>query len=463
MSNAKWWTPRLMRAWSRRGPSPHRSGAATRRAFLGGAAAVITLPFLESLRPAGQAWANGGPPVRLVWVYVPNGMVMNHFTPTQDGPGYALPRILEPLAGVADQVSVLTGLANRAAQVPVAGDHARGTGSFLTCQTVTHTSDASQIQNGISVDQVAANAIGHQTLFPSLELGTSGGAPVGDCDSGYSCAYTRNISWSGPSTPMAKMTDPKLVFDRLFSGFDLSLTEEDRERRARWRASVLDTVTGEANDLHARLSTSDKAKLDEYLTGVRELEKRLQSGFTGECAAPDAPELGLPYPAAVDAMNEIMVKALECDLTRIVTFMMENAGSNRSFDFLGVPNAHHELSHHQNVAATLEALTVIDTWEVSRFADLVQRMGQVVEADGSTLLDNSLVVFSSEISDGDWHNHDNLPVLLAGSGGGHAVPGRHIRYASERPIANLFLSMLHAVGVNEASFGQDGTAPLDLT
>lgn len=450
--------------WWQRGNAPIRRlgqrGPWSRRAFLGGGAAVITLPFLESLR--GGAWAGplGSPcPVRSIFVYVPNGMMMADWTPSATGANYDLPRILAPLASVQDQVSVISGLDNPAAVVPVPGDHARGTGSFLSCVTVEHTS-GDDISNGISADQVIANAIGGQTLFPSIELGCVGGTPVGDCDSGYSCAYTRNISWADETTPMAKLTDPSIVFDRLFAGLDLDLSEEDRERRKRWRSSVLDTVTEDANRLNLVLSQSDRNKLDEYLTGIRDLEARIQSGFDGECLPGEEPTTNLPYEQQVPVMNDLIVQALACDLTRVATFMLENAGSNRSFDFLGVTGAHHELSHHQNVESTTESLVTIGTWEVEQFAHLVSGLAGVTEADGSTLLDNSLVFFSSEIADGDSHSHYDLPVLLAGSGGGAHNPGRHID-AEGAIISELFLSMMYAAGVTPGGFA-DAQSPLDL-
>lgn len=314
---------------------------------------------------------------------------------------------------------------------------------------------------GISIDQVIANEIGGDSPFRSLELGTSGGAAVGDCDSGYSCAYTRNISWANDTTPMAKTTDPALLFDRLFAGFDQDLTEEDRERRKRWRTSVLDSVTAEANALQNKLSTSDRAKVDEFLTGVRELEVRIQNGVDGLCVAPEKPSSGLSYTEQILAFNGVITKALECDLTRVVTFMLENAGSNRSYDFLGVTGAHHELSHHQNDPGTLESLVTIDTFEVSMYADLVQRMQGITEADGSTLLDNSLVLFSSEISDGDRHNHDDLPVLLAGRGGGIHAAGEHVVHPDQTAIADLFLAMAQAAGSTVGQHG-DSTGPLTL-
>ncbi|RME27698.1 MAG: DUF1552 domain-containing protein [Deltaproteobacteria bacterium] len=433
----------------------------TRRAFLGGGAAAIALPWLESLLPAAHAGPNGSPcPVRLIWVYIPNGIMMQDFTPAATGPGYDLPRILAPLAPVQSEVSVLTGLANMPASVPVAGDHARGTGSFLSCVTVEHTA-GDDIRNGVSIDQVVAQQIGDQTLFPSLELGTSGGAAVGDCDSGYSCAYTRNISWADETTPMAKTTDPALLFDRLFAGFDVTLTEEDRERRKRWRTSVLDSAVRDIQSLQTRLSVSDRAKLDEYLTGVRELEQRIQSGLDGACVPPDPPASALSYTEQIQAFHEIVAIAMQCDLTRVVTLMYENAGSNRSFDFLGVTGAHHELSHHQDDPATIESLVTIDTWEVSMFVDLVQRLQSAVEPDGSTVLDNALVCFSSEISDGNRHNHDDLPVLLAGRGGGVHAAGQHVVHPERTPVANLYLAMAQAAGASVSAHG-DSTGILDL-
>lgn len=441
-----------MPIWNKfRGPS--------RRAFLGGGAAAITLPWLESFSRASANPAGGLCPVRLLWVYVPNGMVMADFTPQATGPGYDLPRILAPLANVQSEVSVLTGLQNMPAVVPVAGDHARGTGSFLSCVTIEHTS-GDDIRNGISIDQVVANAIGDQTSFSSLELGTTGGAPAGDCDSGYSCAYSRNISWASDTVPMAKLTDPGLVFDRLFAGFDINLTEEDRERRKRWRTSVLDTVVAEANSLNSKLSTSDQVKLDEYLTGVRDLEVRIQDGVDGTCIVPNEPPLGPDYETSLQLLQELLVKAFECDLSRVATLMYENAGSYRSFDFIGVTGAHHELSHHQDDPATIEQLVTIDTWEMTQFAMLLEAMNSVIEPDGNTLLDNSLVCLSSEISDGNWHNHNDLPVLLAGRGGGLHAAGEH-RMHLDTPVANLYLAMAEAAGVSVASHG-DSTGILPL-
>ncbi|TNE85894.1 MAG: DUF1552 domain-containing protein [Deltaproteobacteria bacterium] len=434
-----------------------------RRTFLRSAAATLALPTLTSALPrAAWAGAPGTPPVRLVFWYVPNGMVMDRFRPLSTGFDYTLNTITAPLAGVRDDVTVLTGLENAAASVPLAGDHARGTGSFLTCRTVTQTAGA-DIENGISVDQVFAQATAGQTPFPSIELGTEGGDAVGDCDSGYSCAYVRNISWAGVATPLPKITDPRLAFSRLFAGYDPTVTAEEIERRKQLRLSVIDYVLEDANALHGRLGRTDQLKLDEYLTAVRQLETRIELLGDQQCVPGEAPDSSLDVEGRVQAMNDLMVLALQCDLTRVATFMLGNGGSNRAYDFLGVTGAHHEISHHGNDATNLANLTTIDTWEVAQFADLVQKLGAVQEADGSRLLDHTLAYFSSEISDGDWHNHNDLPVLLAGGGGGAVLPGRHVELPAGTPMANLFLTMLNAAGVAESSFGQDSTGLVDLS
>ncbi|MFT7518170.1 MAG: hypothetical protein ACI9MC_000300 [Kiritimatiellia bacterium] len=435
-----------MARWNKvRGPS--------RRAFLGGATAMIGLPTLVSLLPTQARAAED--PTRLLIVYVPNGIHMPEYRPVGEGSDFTLPSIMASMERHRSDLLVLSGLSNYAAKVPVAGDHARGTGSFLTCETVKKTG-GSDIQNGISVDQMIAQEKGDLTLLPSLELGVSGGASVGSCDSGYSCAYTRNISWAGPSTPVPKQTNPSQVFDRLFAGLDNSMTKEERERRARWRLSVLDSTLDDVHTLQGRLGSDDKLKLDEYLTGVRALEKRIQDD-KAVCEPPDRPGWSYDYAAHVDIMLELAVLAFECDLTRVSTFMMENAGSNRTFGFLDVSGAHHSISHHQNVPENLARLTTIATWEVERVA----RVGDLLAAKG--LLESTTVMFSSEIGDGNRHTHHDLPVFLLGGGGGAVKGGRHVNYGAGRPIADLYLSFMRSMGVQRSTFGSDGTSPLDLT
>lgn len=435
----------------------------SRRAFLGGAGAMLALPALEAMLPLSprRAQASGqAPPRRLVFFYVPNGMHMPAWTPAETGDAYALTPILQPLAALKADVLVLSGLDNFAAssQGDGAGDHARGTASFLTCAHVEKT-DGAGIRNGVSVDQVAAQFLTGCTQFSSLELGTEGGASTGSCDSGYSCAYTRNISWAAPATPMAKETNPRALFDRLYQGADPTQTAEQIMRRRRYKQSVLDYVREDATRLQARLGAADRAKLDEYLTGVRDIEQRLQNGRAAACEAGTRPDEAATLQDRVRQMLDLMVLAMQCDQTRVVSFMLGNAGSNRSYPFIGVDQAHHELSHHQGDPAKHALLTTIDTWEVEQLAYLAGRMKAIVEPDG-TLLDNSLVFFSSEIADGDRHNHDKLPVLLAGKGGGAVRPGRHVRHPDGTPMANLFISMLASVGATVPRFGDDGTGPL---
>jgi hypothetical protein len=434
----------------------------SRRAFLGGAGTLVGLPLLESLLPR-SAWATPTvAPVRLVFWYAPCGIIMDAWTPATVGPLGVLPPILTPLSRVTSEVTVLTGLANEAAIVAeLPGEHARGTGSFLTCETIAFTDDA-DIQNGISVDQVAAAAFTGLTPFKSLELGATGGESFGTCDGGYSCAYSRNVSWADANTPNPKMSDAALVFDRLFAGVDPTLSEAEAEQRAAWRSSVLDHVLEESNELRPKLSASDQLRLDEYLTGVRDLETRIQ-GATTVCEPGARPPLSLDYPTTVRMMSDLTVLALDCDLTRVVTFMLANAASIRSFDFIGVVGAHHELSHHRGDPAKIDALTQIDTWEVGEFAYLLEQMQGTVDPSGASLLDNALVFFSSELSDGDRHTHRDLPVLVGGRGGGAVTPGQHRSLPAGTPIANLFLTMLDAAGVPAATFGQDGTELLELS
>ena len=432
----------------------------SRRSFLRGAGTAIGLPVLEAMMPSVASAQQMGapPPRRMLAFYIPNGIHMAGWTPADEGANWTMTPILAPLAGVKDDLLVISGLANQPARPDGPGDHASGTGAFLTVRHPFKT-EGRDIMNGISVDQVAANALGDHTAFRSLQLGSEGGSSVGGCDSGYSCAYARNISWASEAQPLPKETNPVSVFDRLFAGADPRDTVEARRKRKLYKSSILDFVKGDAQRLDGKLGTTDRRKLDEYVTGVRELEVRLNSNDGPACDPGDRPGNNRDIRARVRAMADLMVLAFQCDLTRVITYMLGNAGSNRVYDFLGIGDGHHQISHHQNNPTNLAQLQTINIWEIEQLAYLIERMRSVQEPDG-TLLDNSLVFFSSEIEDGNAHRHSNLPVILAGRGGGLVTPGRHIRFAGNTTIANLFISMLAGASVNVTSFGADGTGPL---
>jgi hypothetical protein len=432
----------------------------SRRTFLRGAGVAIALPFFEAMWPRSARAQSTATARRFLAWFVPNGMHMADWTPAATGAGYALTPILQPLASVRSEVTVLTGLANLAARVNVAGDHARGTGSFLTARTVFRTA-GNDISNGISLDQRIAQVIGAQTTLPSLQLGAESGGSTGDCDSGYSCAYARNISWAGPQSPLAKETNPVSAFDRLFQGTEAELSEAERTRRREQRLSVLDNVTQEAANLRLELGASDRQKLDEYLTGVRALELRVQN-LGGDACEAEEPAPATNFRDRVAAMSDLIVLAFQCDLTRVISFMQGNGGSNQTFSWLGVLDGHHQISHHQGNAANHASLRAIDTWEVETFAALLARLAAVQEPGGS-LLDNALAFFSSEIEDGDAHRHTNMPILLAGRGGGAVLPGTHLRFTNNRPVDDLFLTVLRAFGIQDATFGERGTTPLTLS
>jgi hypothetical protein len=427
----------------------------SRRTVLRSAFASLALPFLPSLLPR-DARAAETPPVRSVFLYVPNGMWMADWTP--GGASHVDSPILRPLASVASRVNVLTGLSQAAGVADRAGDHARGTGCFLTATPVKYTA-GNDIENGISVDQVMASATGSATPFASIQLGMDGGSSTGDCDSGYSCAYARNISWAGPQTPLPNLTDPQLLFERMFPAAD-QVTQEEVERQTLMRTSVLDYVLDQANDLKRRLGRDDGRKLDDYMTGVRQVEGRIEELAEQICIPGVEPEVEDDVELRVQTMLDLIALGMECDVSRIFTFMLADAGSNRSFEFLGYPGAHHEYSHHGDSADNLAALRAIGAWEVAQLAYLLERLAERTESDGSDLLDNTLVYFSSEIEDGDTHAHENMPVVLAGGGGGAVRTGRHLVYTDREPMADLFVAMLQAHGVAAGSFGMDGTRPL---
>lgn len=437
-----------------------------RRAILRGTGALVALPFLEALTaPRGFALsAREDAPRRLVFVYVPNGVHMPAWRPETTGAEYVLPATLEPLAPYKDSLLVLSGLVHDKARAngDGPGDHARACAAFLTgCQP--KKTDGAAIRAGISVDQVAAARLGSATRLRSLEIGIEGGAQSGQCDSGYACAYSSNLSWAAPHTPVPKETDPRLVFDRLFRDGDVNETPEERAQRLRRRGSILDLVRDDASALEKHLGAADKRKLDEYLTAVRELERRVEASASG--AGSGVPDSARPanapatYEEHIKLLSDLLVLALKTDTTRIATFSYANEGSNRSYPFLGVPDGHHDISHHGNDAEKQRKIQLVNRFHVEQFAYLLGKLREAKEGDGD-VLSNSMIVYGSGISDGNRHNHDDLPLLLAGRGGGRIASGRHVQVTRETPAANLFVTLLEKLDVQVGRHG-DSTGRLD--
>ncbi|MCI0669382.1 MAG: DUF1552 domain-containing protein [Myxococcaceae bacterium] len=437
-----------------------RTRRLSRRTFLRGAGTLLALPLLEQMLPSFASAQGAASPRRLAVFYAPCGVNYSRWAPTGQGTGYVLSPTLAPLAPVKEDVLVLTGLSHEPGRPDGPGHHAAATGAFLTCTKVLKTAGA-DIHNGISMDQVAANHLRGATRFASLELGCEGGSGVGDCDVGYSCSYTTNISWSGPTTPVPKETNPRAVFDRLFAGLDPGQSELERAKQRAYQKSILDVVLEDASTLRSQLGTYDQRKLDDYLASVRELERQVEQAEASGACAPGAPpaEDATDVRVKTKAMLDLMVLAFRCDLTRVITFMLANARTNRVYSFLGLTGAHHAYSHHDDIPANLEALATIDVWVMEQFSYLVQQLKAVQEPDG-TLLDSALVYSGNEVQDPDHHGHRDLPVVLAGRGGGAVSPGRHVLYTQDEPVANLYISMLQTVGVSLTGFGDDGTGPL---
>ena len=433
----------------------------SRRSVLGGIGAGIALPWLEG--PARAFERDAAAPLRMLFVYVPNGVNLELWTPAAEGPAFELTPTLAPLEKLRSEILVLSGLALDGARPHAdgAGDHARASAAFLTGAHPAKT-DGAGLRAGVSVDQAAAAAIGNRTRFRSLEVGCEGGPQAGSCDSGYACAYTANLSWRTPETPAAKETDPRLVYERLFGeGDEAGLGESATARTAR-RRSLLDYAGEDARSLRSRLGADDRRKLDEYLHGLREIERRLERPEGG--ASPPESSMSRPSGAGADYVEhahllaDLVAAAFQADLTRIATFSLGDEGSNRSYPNLSIPEGHHDLSHHGSEAQKLSKVGQIDRFHVEILARLLEKLAATPEKDGS-VLDHSMVVFGGGISDGNRHNHDDLPILLAGRGGGSIAPGRHVRYPRDTPLCNLYLSLLDRMGVELPAFG-DATGRL---
>ncbi len=430
----------------------------SRRTVLRGMGAMVALPWLEAMLPRTLlgASAPAAAPRRMAFLYVPNGIDMANWTPAAEEALTTLPPTLQPLAPVQKELLVLSGLTLDKARPngDGPGDHARAMAAFLTGRQPRKTHGA-DIRVGVSVDQLAADKVGKTTRFASLEIGCEGGKNSGNCDSGYSCAYSANLAWHNESSPVAKEVNPRLVFERLFSA--PTKGDDKAQRRERYKHSILDFVGEDARNLKNRLGGADQRKLEEYLTGIREIEQRLvRVEQTADIAAPAgaARPTGIPkdYREHLRLMADVLALAFQADLTRVATFVFANDGSNRSYRECGVPDGHHDMSHHRRLKERMAKVQKINQFHIEQFAYLLNKLKSVKEGDG-TLLDNCMIVYGSGISDGNRHNHNDLPILLAGKGGGTLKSGRHIRYEKETPLMNLYLCMLDRVGVHVDSFG----------
>lgn len=430
-----------------------------RRTVLKGLGCCLGLPLLEAMTPARAAEA-AKPPLRLAFIFFPNGAIVPSWTPTGEGRDFELSPTLAPLAKVKSQITVIGGLAqdNGRAKGDGPGDHARSAASFLTGAHPVKTAGAN-IHCGMSVDQAAAAKIGSATRLPSLELGTERGRDAGGCDSGYACTYSNTISWKSPTTPMAKEISPRAAFDRMFGRPQDAAA--DRRKNA-IRQSVLDLVAGQAAELNKSLGRTDRRKLDEYFESVREIEQRIAGAERHTLREP--PEFAAPEGVPSDVrehirlMYDLMAIAFQTDSTRVATFMLANEGSNRSYRNLGVSDGHHEMSHHRNDKEKMESLAKIDRFFAEEFARFLEKLKATPEGAG-TLLDNSLVMYGGGLSDGNRHQHSDLPIVLAGNGGGSVKSGRYLKLPSETPLNNLFLSLLDRVGAQLPSLG-DSTGRL---
>jgi len=433
----------------------------SRRTLLRGAGMSLGLPLLEvmSLKHrllAGSASgdvASGNSPTRMACIFFPNGAIMPDWKPTGEATAWELSKTLQSLEPFKAKLNVIENLAhdNGRGYADGAGDHARCAASYLTASRPVKTSG--NIQLGISVDQIAASQLAGHTRLSSIELGLEPSRNAGSCDSGYSCAYSSNISWRSETQPMPKEVTPRMAFERMFGSPEMG----DRRERNLVRQSILDVVRQDADQLMPKVSDPDKRKLDEYFTSIREIELRIDRVEKEDQQA--LPDLQVPH-GRVEAFREharlmydLMAIGFQTDTTRVATLMLDNAGGNRRYTEIGIKDAHHQMSHHRDQADLVEKLQQIDQYLVEQFAYFLGKLDGIQDGDG-TLLDHSMVLYGSGISDGNRHRHEDLPIILAGSAGGKIETGRLVRPSgNEVPMGNLFLSMLDLMGTPVDSIG----------
>ena len=426
-----------------------------RRTFLHGLGTTLALPFLDAMRPALAA-AAPPKPVRTAFIYIPNGAIMDKWTPAAEGAGFEFTPTLKPLEAFREHLNVISGLAqiNGRALGDGAGDHARAGATWLT--GVHPRKTEVDIHAGVSADQIAARQLGKFTQLSSLEIGLESPSLAGDCDSGYSCAYTNTISWKTPTTPLPVEVNPRSVFERLF-GDGESTDPAVRLAAMKEQASILDYVRGDAARLSSGLGARDRNKIEQYMDAIRDIERRIQKAeqqnATVQMPVMERPS-GVPeeFEEHAKLMTDLMVLAFQADMTRVVSFMLAREGSNRPYRSIGVPDGHHSVTHHMHDPVKIEKVAKINAFHVQTFAYVLERLRATPDGDGS-LLDHSQVLYGSSISDGNAHTHHDLPLVLAGGAGGQMKGGHHIRYPKETPMNNLLLTMLDQAGVHTEKLG----------
>ncbi len=436
-----------------------------RRTFLRGMGTSLALPLLDAMVPALTAAAQSpaAPVKRLGFVYVPNGTVPDVWVPATDGPGFALSPILGPLAPLRDRVLIVSGLAHRQSDSfgDGNGDHSRGASGWLSGVHAKRT-EGGDVQNGPTIDQIAARELGKSTPLPSLELALEASeANVGNCDNGYSCVYSNTISWRSATAPVPMEVHPRVVFERLFGdgGSRAARMAELRQHR-----SILDSVAEELSSLQRGLGAADRTRVGEYLDTVREVERRIQKAEQQSDSGVNLPERPIDIPESFEEhaklMFDLQVLAFQGDVTRIASLMMGREQSQRTYAQIGVPDPHHSVSHHRDTPDLVAKKIKIDTYHVQLLAYFLDRLQATPDGDG-TLLDHAMVLYGTGMGNGNLHDHVNLPVVVAGGASGRLKTGRHLRYREETPMANLLLSLLDKVDVPLDRLG-DSTGKLDI-
>ncbi len=445
-------------------PAQIKRNVVPRRRFLRGLGGVaIGLPFLDAMAPAFAASTiPGKPPIRMAFFYVPNGIIMDAWNPDYEGKFQALPRALKALEPYKDDILEIGNLTHNTGRALLdgPGDHGRCCGSYLTGVHVKKS--LVEIRSGVSVDQIVAKEVGNRTRFLSLELGMEDARQAGDCDSGYSCAYTNNLAWRSETQPLPPILDPRALFERLF-GAGQPMTQEERARQSKYRRSILDFVTEDTHKLESNLGPTDRRKLDEYLSSIREVERQVQRAEKG--VRQIDPGMDKPYGVPADfgehfkLMSDMVAIAFQADQTRVVTFLMTREGSLRAYRELGISDSHHPLTHHRNQPELMEKVRKINEYHIQQFAGFIEKMKATKEGDRS-LLDNSMIVYGAGLSDGNLHLHEDLPTIVVGRGGNYFKTGRRVVVRRETPMCNLYLTMMDRMGVHIEKFG-DSTGRLE--